>query len=170
MRRQKPFFNTILGVVIAAGCAEVTSAPEPQDAAIQTKRVSELLPGNCPAPAKVNVTAAIGRNGGVITIGPNRLEIPRGALQNTVTITAKTGDKNVGNAIKFGPEGLRFRTYAVLTMSMSNCNGWGFLQLPQIVYTDELMHVLELQPSIPDLWAKNVTAYITHFSRYAVAY
>ncbi len=170
MRRRRPFFNSILGVIIAAGCSEVPSAPEPQDAPVQTSQVSELTPGNCASPVKVNASATIGKNGGVLNIGPHRLEIPRGALNSTVTITAKTGDKNLGNAIKFGPEGLRFRTYAVLTMNMSNCKGWGWLKLPQIVYTDEFLRILEVEPSVPDLQAKTVSGYITHFSRYAVAY
>ncbi len=170
MRSRKPFFNTILGVVVAAGCSDVTSAPEPRNAPIQTAQVANLSAGNCASPTKVNASAVIGKNGGVLEIGPHRLEIPKGALTSTVTITAKTGDKNLGNAVKFGPEGLRFRTYAVLTMNMSNCTGWGWYKVPQIVYTDELLRILEVQPSDPDFQSKTVTGYLTHFSRYAVAY
>jgi hypothetical protein len=39
-----------------------------------------------------------------------------------------------------------------------------------VVYTDELLRILELIPSLDNLRTKTVTGDIRHFSRYAVAW
>lgn len=171
MRRPRYFLNTILGVVIAAGCSNAPSASEPETPNLSLQRTG-LLFANCSNPARFDVSKSVGPEGGTVQMGPHTLEIPAGALSRTVTITAKNGPNasSKGNAIKFGPDGLRFNSYARLTVSTSNCTGLGLLNLPLIVYTDDLFSILELEPSLPRLFEKKVTGFITHFSQYAVAY
>jgi hypothetical protein len=169
MRRPRYFLNTILGVVIAAGCSNWPSEPEPQGPQLQASLVSSLGIASCPDPAKDKVSQNVGPAGGTVQVGPHVLVIPAGALSKDVTITATTGGKN-GNAIEFGPDGLRFNSYVRLTMDLSNCTGWGLLKLPLIVYTSDLLSILEVEPSVLDAKRKTVTGFLTHFSQYAVAY
>jgi hypothetical protein len=170
MRRQRPFFNTILGVIIAAGCSNLPSAPAEKAPEIQASLVQDLLLGNCPNPAVLERSVSIGPAGGTVLLGAHKLVVPAGALSRKVTITARTGTEP-GNAIQFGPAGLRFGRPATLTMSFANCTGWGVLrQLPLIVYTDDFLSILEIHLGIPNFRNKTVTSFIDHFSRYAVAY
>ena len=168
MRRPRYFLNTILGVVIAAGCANAPSEPG-REAASASLQLNGLLLANCSSISPFNVSAPIGPDGGTLKLGPHTLVVPRGALSVTVVITASSSGGR-GNSIQFGPEGLRFNTPAQLTFSTANCSGLGVLNLPLVVYTDNLLSILELQLSLPKLSEKKVVGYINHFSRYAVAY
>jgi hypothetical protein len=71
-------------------------------------------------------------------------------------------------SVPFSPEGLRFAKPAKLTLSYANCSP--LLLLKRVVYTDELLRILELIPSLDNLKTKTVTGDIRHFSRYAVAW
>jgi hypothetical protein len=172
MRRPRPFLNTILGVVIAAGCSNTPSGPVQEQPQAQAGLISGLLFANCPNPPQFDVRANIGGAGGTLKMGPHTLVIPRGALSKTVEIRARTSNSGTGrgNGIEFRPEGLRFNSAVQLTISTSNCSGLGLLNLPLIVYTDDSWNILELQLSVPNLLEKKVTGFIRHFSRYAVAY
>jgi hypothetical protein len=113
-------------------------------------------------------TQTIGPEGGVLSVGTHTLFIPKDALSQNVTITAEQVQGST-NSVRFSPEGLRFRTPAVLTMTYENC-ALVLLQ-KKIVYTDERLKVLEVLKASLDLFKKkSVTAPIDHFSRYAVAY
>ncbi len=174
MRRPRFFLNTILGVVIAAGCSNVPSAPVQEESPAQPNLIgsliSALLPGSCPNQESAETSAVIGPRGGTLQVGAHTIVIPPSALSKDIRITAKTGSQ-AGNAIQFGPEGLRFNTYATVTFDISNCRGWGLLRLPVVVYTDNLLlSILELEPSVVNSREKTVSGHITHFSRYAVAY
>ena len=168
MRRPHTFLNTILGVVIAAGCSSESTGPT-EPGMSPAFGLANLTIARCPSPSQANVSAKIGSAGGTLVIGSHSLVIPPGALSKDVVITAKTGG-SAGNAIEFGPAGLRFNTYARLNVSVANCTGWGLLRLPMIVFTDALLKILELEPSVLDNRNKIVVGWIWHFSRYAVAY
>jgi hypothetical protein len=72
------------------------------------------------------------------------------------------------NSVRFSPEGLKFASPAVLTMGYQNC---ALVLLPKrIVYTSELLKVLDILRTTDLFGSKSVTAPIDHFSRYAVAY
>ena len=60
------------------------------------------------------------------------------------------------------------RSPAKLTMSYDNCSP--LLLIKKVVYTDELLRILELIPSLDNLRNRQVTGDIRHFSRYAVAW
>jgi hypothetical protein len=113
------------------------------------------------------VTKVVGPAGGTIVVGTHRLVIPEGALTRNYTIRAEQVPNRV-NSVRFSPEGLRFAKPAKLTLSYSNCSP--LLLLKRVVYTDELLRILELIPSLDNLRTKTVTGDIRHFSRYAVAW
>ena len=112
------------------------------------------------------VTKVVGPAGGTIVIGTHKLVIPSGALARNYTIRAEQVPNRV-NSVRFAPEGLRFAKPAKLTLSYSNCSP---LPLNRVVYTDELLRILELIPSADNLQTRSVTGDIRHFSRYAVAW
>jgi hypothetical protein len=113
------------------------------------------------------VTKVVGPAGGTIVVGTHKLVIPAGALARDYTIRAEQVPNRV-NSVRFAPEGLKFATPAKLTLSYANCSP--LLLLKRVVYTDELLRILELIPSLDNLKTKTVTGDIRHFSRYAVAW
>ena len=122
---------------------------------------------SCSPQNYVSVTKSVGPAGGTIVVGTHRLVIPQGALTRTYTIRAEQVRNRV-NSVRFSPEGLRFAKPAKLTLSYANCSP--LLVLKRVVYTDELLRILELIPSLDNLKTKTVTGDIRHFSRYAVAW
>jgi hypothetical protein len=112
-------------------------------------------------------TEVIGPQGGTLAVGPHRLIIPRGALSQSVRITAEQV-RGSTNSVRFSPEGLRFDRPAALIMSYENC-ALVLLQ-KKIVYTNEKLKILEVLSSVDLFKRKTVRAPIDHFSRYAVAY
>ena len=171
-----------LGLVVAltmgAGCTSSESPVGPS--AASTAEAPELLLGGlvgnvlsitdlltCSSLPYATTTRTIGRDGGVVTVGQYSLRIPAGALKTNVQIRAEQMSGKV-NSVRFSPEGLKFATPATLTMGYQNCV---LVLLPKrIVYTSELLKVLEVLRTLDLLGPKAVTAPIDHFSRYAVAY
>jgi hypothetical protein len=172
----------VLGLVTAltlgAGCTSSESPVGPSTAST-TEAPSLLLGGlvgnvlsitdllTCSPLPYATTTRTIGRDGGVVAVGQYSLKIPAGALKNNVQIRAEQISGKV-NSVRFSPEGLNFASPAVLTMGYQNC---ALVLLPKrIVYTSELLKVLDILRTTDLFGAKSVTAPIDHFSRYAVAY
>lgn len=127
--------------------------------------ITDLL--TCSPLPYATTTRTIGRDGGMIIVGQYSLKIPAGALKNNVQIRAEQVSGRV-NSVRFSPEGLKFATPATLTMGYRNCT---LVLLPKrIVYTSELLKVLDILRTRDLFGDKSVTAPIDHFSRYAVAY
>ena len=127
--------------------------------------ITDLL--TCRALPYASTTRTIGPDGGVVAVGQYSLVIPAGALQGNVQIRAEQVSGRV-NSVRFSPEGLKFARPATLTMGYDNCV---LVLLPKrIVYTNELLRVLDILRSEDWLRGKSVSAPIDHFSRYAVAY
>jgi hypothetical protein len=127
--------------------------------------ITDLL--TCSSLPYATTTRTIGRDGGTVVVGQYSLKIPAGALKSNVQIRAEQMSGKV-NSVRFSPEGLKFATPATLTMGYQNC---ALVLLPKrIVYTSELLKVLEVLRTLDLLGPKAVTAPIDHFSRYAVAY
>jgi len=161
--------NTILGVVIAAGCGgEQTSPLEPETSLGLLSGLNTLLLSCTPLPA-TSSTVVIGVSGGTVSVGPHTLTVPAGALAGPVGITAEVVSDRV-NSVRFTPEGLRFAAPARLSMSYANCYGLGMLLPKKIVYTDEGLNLLEILGSVDLFGQKRVTSSLKHFSRYAIAY
>jgi hypothetical protein len=176
----------VLAVVLAAGVSCTSddslgpSAPSGPASMAQTDdQQSELLLGglvdnlknlrllSCSAQPNVSTTQVVGQAGGTIYVGTHQLAIPAGALKGNYTIRAEQVTGRV-NSVRFSPEGLTFARPAKLTLSYSNCSP--LMVLKRVVYTDELLRILDLLPSVDNIRTKTVTGDIRHFSRYAVAW
>jgi hypothetical protein len=131
--------------------------------------LSNLSLYRCDSPDLGSVSKTIGPAGGVVQIGPHSLTVPAGALYKPVTITA-TARSGKYVKIDFEPHGLRFKTRATLRLSYSHCGSRPLL--PKVVYVDgvgDLLSVLELVPALNDRSNDRVTAWLRHFSGYAIA-
>jgi hypothetical protein len=138
---------------------------QPSRSLLSTLRSIQLL--SCTAQTHTTRTQTIGSAGGTIVVGTHRLVIPAGALSTPVKISAEQVTGRV-NSVRFSPDGLKFAKPATLTLSYANCSP--LLLVKRVVYTNELLGILELLPSLDDLRTKTVSAPIRHFSRYAVAW
>ena len=167
----------VLLLVVALACTDRTPtsvAPAPVAPAPDASLIGGLLGAtgllSCSNLPYASSTKTIGPLGGSISAGPHTLVIPPGALvnQTTITMTAPTG---LGvNAVKFQPEGLRFATPAVLTMSYSNCSLLGKLLPKRIAYTDNNLNIISYLLSLDNLLSKYVSGKVNHFSDYVVAW
>ncbi len=121
----------------------------------------------CEPQPYATTTAVVGPGGGQINIGAHSLTILPSALSEDVTITGEQIEGEV-NSVRLSPEGLQFALPAVLTLSYQNCAN---VQQPKhIVFTDEVLIILESFPSVDLNGSSEVQTFIDHFSRYAVAY
>ena len=141
---------------------------EPASLLLGSDNLGAVLLSCSPLPGSKTSTR-IGSGGGTLSFGPHRLVVPAGALSRPVTITAEEISDRV-NSVRFSPEGLRFNKNTQLTLSYANCSGAGMLLPKLIAYTDDLLAILELLPSVDLPAQKKVTGQLKHFSRYAVAY
>lgn len=110
----------------------------------------------------------IGPKGGEIKIGPHKLEVPEGALEDEQLIigTAPTSDLV---QVNFEPHGLQFLQSAELTLSYAHClapqnyNFW-------LAYVDESLRIIERPKSRDKKGQDRVHGWIDHFSSYMIAY
>lgn len=173
------FFTLALITALAGGMSCTTSEDPLAPAAPTVQPPSQLLGpvGTlvsstldllvCRAQPYAVTTSAVGPKGGTIVVGQHKLVIPRGALRGSVTITAEQVSGST-NSVRFSPEGLRFDKPAQLTMSYQNC--LLVLGSKRIVYTNELLKILDILQTKDAARTRTVTSPIDHFSRYAVAY
>lgn len=174
-------FVLVLATAILAGCSAQTDLTEPASPAPShlLGGTTDVLGGtvegfqgvllSCQPLPRQSARATIGAAGGTIQVGPHTLQIPRGALARSTRITAEILGDGV-SSVRFGPAGLQFAKPAHLALSYSHCDGPGLLLPKRIVYTTDLLAILEVLRSTDDLRARVVTAPLDHFSRYAVAY
>jgi hypothetical protein len=158
-----------LGPSEPAGSTAVTEVGQQSDLLIGDllKSLKDLRLLSCSSQPYVSRTQVIGKAGGTIVFGTHKLVIPAGALNKNYTIRAEQVPSRV-NSVRFSPEGLKFARPVKLTLSYANCSP--LLLLKRVVYTNELLRILELIPSIDNIRTKTVTGDIRHFSRYAVAW
>jgi len=113
----------------------------------------------------------VGPLGGTLKVGPHTLVIPRGALSTNTVITAEAPSSKYAQVV-FSPHGLLFSNSAkpALTLSYAHCNGLLTVIKPKIVYVDKNLKILETLLSLNLSFNKSVTAPLSHFSSYMVAY
>ena len=136
------------------------------------KTVTGLLA--CPTSETYSASKVIGRAGGTLRVGPHTLTIPPYALDRDVPIE---GVAPAGNhvVVQFQPHGLKFERKVALTLSYAHCGLTSTLLYslkPKIVYFDDAsgaLKILEVLPSLHNLWARSVTGPTDHFSKYALA-
>jgi hypothetical protein len=154
----------------ATGPASVgTPAPEASWISDIIKVLTNGLVDSCSSLSSDPVSRTIGREGGMIAIGPDTLRIPPRALTHPVTIQASLPAGYFINVVVFEPSGLAFKKPASLTMGYSNCNLLANTGLEIAQVTDDL-EVIEYLRSTDNKSAKTVTGVLQHFSNYAVAY
>lgn len=112
-------------------------------------------------------TAVIGPAGGALRFGDHWLEIPAGALDSAVSITA-TASQGQYLIVDLAPHGLRFNVPARLAMGYRAC-GWDDSAFRIDYLSDDLSQVLEQELSTVHTDRRTVEAPINHFSVYAVA-
>ncbi len=103
-----------------------------------------------------------------LRVGPHRLIFQPSSLEKTTLITAAVSADS-SRSVKFGPEGLTFKSgyEPKLQISVQNCSL--LASTDYIAFTDDkLSAVKEQRASTVDLIAKIISAKISHFSRYAV--
>ena len=135
-----------------------------------TSTVKGLLLTCRPLPYASDVKT-IGPAGGVLKVGPHSLVIPPGALSQKTVITAEAPSSKYAQVV-FSPHGLKFTNNMkpVLTLSYAHCNGVLTLIKPKIVYVDKNLTILEWLLSLNLSSNKSVSAPLSHFSIYMVAY
>jgi hypothetical protein len=168
--------------LVVASCGEPTGPAPVAPAAPAAPRAPEMswitdifkvlsgdLVDSCSTLYAPPVSKTIGRDGGVIAVGPDTLRIPRNALTGTVTIQASLPLGYWVNIIDFEPTGLTFKKPASLTMGYSNCS---LLLNPglEIAHVANDLTIIDYLRSTDNRSAKTVTAHLGHFSSYAVAY
>ncbi|HKC46264.1 MAG TPA: hypothetical protein VKB63_01585 [Gemmatimonadales bacterium] len=114
-------------------------------------------------------SAVIGPAGGRMQIGQYTLQVPAGALARPVQISGEQLPDTV-NSVRFAPEGLQFARPATLTMTYANCNLLSRVLPKRIAYTSDNLQILTYLLSLDNLFSKQVTGQVNHFSRYAVAW
>jgi hypothetical protein len=183
MKRQRVLLSLVVAVVVLA-TGSCSSDQSPTGVRAETAAVTapdgrdqNLLGGllrplgllQCTPLPEASATRTIGAAGGLMQVGPHSLWIPPGALDAEVTITAVAPSGSV-NAVELSPHGLEFERSAWLTMSYANCNLVSRLLPKRIAYTDNLLNILYYLLSLDNIFAKQVTGKVDHFSKYAVAW
>jgi hypothetical protein len=122
----------------------------------------------CRPMAYDSVTAVIGGGGGDIRVSHHVLSFSAGTLGPGTIITAVAPSDTL-NRILLKPEGLVFNKPVQLVMSYANCTLDGS-RPKDVVYTDDSLRILEHEPSQDDPAGKRVSAWLSHFSEYAIAW
>jgi len=177
MRRSPWLFTLRVGLCVAGlglfglACAQ-TDATGPEEPTLEPSFIS-IAPGFLKCKQLGSVAVAKTVSPGVwdtLKVGPHKLIFqPRSLSQRTIITASFSNDSS--RSIKFGPEGLQFKTgyEPKLVMSVSNCPK--LTSTLKIVFSDNyLTTVKETKTSLVSLSLFNVTAAISHFSRYAVHY
>ncbi|HEY0777785.1 MAG TPA: hypothetical protein VGD56_07440 [Gemmatirosa sp.] len=130
----------------------------------------------CAPKPVVTVTKVIGPKGGALKIGPHTFEVPAGALDSNVAITA-TAPMNSRLEIQFEPHGLQFGRPVRMTMSYKGCIvpdgallGVAYMGR-EVAPADSLQGIVRaLMPTSDDKGASAVSALTDHFSGYTVTW
>jgi hypothetical protein len=124
----------------------------------------------CTPMPQASASKVIGRDGGTIQVGPHTLYFPPGALSAPTLIRAVAPSDRV-NSVVLEPHGIQFTgPRPHLTLSYSNCGVVQRLLPHKIAYTTDLLGILDILNSVDNLFKKEVSAPLDHFSRYAVAW
>ena len=123
----------------------------------------------CTPLPEVQNSAVIGPQGGTLQIGQYSLHVPPGALAQPVQIHGEQLSDTV-NSVRFSPEGLQFARPATLAMTYANCSLLGRVLPKRIAYTTDNLQILSYILSLDNLFSRQVTGEVNHFSRYAVAW
>lgn len=130
----------------------------------------------CEPKPTVSVTKVLGPKGGAFNIGPHKFEVPAGALDSNVTITA-TAPMGSRDELQFEPHGLQFNKPVQMTMSYKGCvvPDSASLFVSYVARPLDSPFVLRARttqrmPTQDDKTASSVSALTDHFSGYTVGW
>jgi hypothetical protein len=171
----------LIAIVVAACSIDAPTAPQGHiapaaPAAADDQADNASVGGNhsnvrlfaCATPDFGSVTKRVGPAGGLIRIGPHILIIPRGALRESVDITA-SAPASAHVRVRFSPHGLKLHAPAILVLSYKHCKSLA-PRRPKIAHVDDLQDsILELLPSKHIRVRDAVATSLRCFSGYAIA-
>ena len=130
----------------------------------------------CEPKPEVSVTKVIGPKGGAFNIGPNKFEVPAGAVDSNVTITATMPTKSIAE-LEFEPHGLQFNKPVQMTISYKGCVVPDSATLGVSYITHPWQSAVALRgastqrmPAHDDKATTTISALTDHFSGYVVAW
>lgn len=161
---------SLLVLLGAVACADQATPTAPRSLTAPPLSFSKGKDGKkvavCKPQKEAWASSQIGSKGGKVKVAGAELDVPAGALESTVTITAHSLPTTTAS-VQFSPEGLQFAIPATLKMDYSKC-ATPLLGVT-VVYV-QADTVSEVEPSQNHPVFKYVVARIGHFSSYAVAY
>jgi hypothetical protein len=156
---------TAPGAAASPGVSFSHRAPTPKGASSQNDYHPQVA--RCHIPYDIYKSVRIGALGGKLDLGDNNtIVFPPGAVLRETTITAHVPAGDTAR-VQFTPEGLQFAVPAIVTLSYSACITPSTNLAVVYLKADT---IAEVEPSQSNPKTKTVTAYINHFSSYAVAY
>ncbi len=172
-------FASLLAAILALGLgcgADRTTAPSAARVVVTPSALEGHHDGDdrparlaaCSRRPESSDTEMIGRHGGTLRFGGHSLEIPEGALDHTVRITARVVPNVDYLLVEFEPSGLRFDRPASLSLNVAGCaipRGAS----PDVVYVGHDGRILEQIDAAFSRWLQRVSAPIRHFSGYSIA-
>ena len=169
---------TALGAALSA-CTNATESPTQQTITApksDVADVSSLTPLVCPLTVtQQSNVGLIGLLGGRVTLGPNRLTIPFGAVLSLTgfQITLPAGTAVEADVSAVGLLSFLFQTPVSITIDYSRCPAGA---IPagatlQVVYIDsQTKQMLAPMGGVNDPVARTITFQTSHLSGYEVAY
>lgn len=143
--------------------------------AVQSGQIEADFVSCEPKPA-VSVTKVLGPKGGAFNIGPHKFEVPAGALDSNVTITA-TAPTSSRDELQFEPHGLQFSKPVQMTISYKGCVmpdsavlGVSYVERQLDTPFALRARTTERMPTRDDKAATSVSALTDHFSGYLVTW
>ena len=172
------FRRSVITVVVSVGTAVSLAACAAADAIVGNGKSAQLLAATpsliqCPTNQSASTSAVVGPLGGIINLGATSVEIPAGALLETVTVNV-TEPASQFMEIDVSVEGVEhfvFEQPIVVTISYARCNRSNIDLRPLSVwYIDGETHeLLEPMGGVDNKLTKTITFVTPHFSGYAVA-
>ncbi len=130
----------------------------------------------CEPKPEISVTKVLGPKGGSFNIGPHKFEVPAGALDSNVTITATAPTRSVAE-LQFQPHGLQFNKPVQMTISYKGCvvpdnTVLGVAYVKQPLQSAVAVRALTDQrmPAHDDKATTTISALTDHFSGYVVSW
>lgn len=167
-----------LGVLLSCGGERSTTAPMSAGAAPETQRQqssgsgmntqSNFQASSCDARPTAVGSGVFGRLGGTLVVGSSRVIIPRNALTDTVTISARIPGESAAR-IELRPSGLRFALTTELRLDTSGC-AVDDQSGSQVEVFDESGQAVGSIPARYDPKLHTITAGILRFAGYAIAF
>lgn len=181
----------LMAIVMIAGCGKFSAPtatqpsadegmglwnPRPGDHVVPGVDIPRLRPGYYESQWGMSINPLnmpgtslnIGADGGMLQLGRDALQIPAGALDNTIAIKMTLASVT-GVAVDCGPTGLTFKVPATLVLSYTGTQ-YENMDSPSLsIFYAAPDGSFQKLPSTVDTVNKTVSAQLNHFSRYILS-